>query len=189
MHGTRDTNAGPVAGFLLVLAVLFAVAACGAVGAADPSPSAPASPAPATPGPTPEPTGAPSATPSEVPAGAGIDLDTADDHDVVVGIDDQGGVLAGAGTGHAGDGMSVRWGDVAVENVDADTLRVTWVGLPVDAEVGLSVQRTGDAVVLAFTQPAPPANSDAIGFDRVLVLDFATPVRGEDVTASFATQG
>ena len=31
MHGTRDTNAGPIAGFLLILAVLFTIAACGAV--------------------------------------------------------------------------------------------------------------------------------------------------------------
>jgi len=133
MHGTRDTNAGPIAGFLLILAVLVTVAACGACGAAAPSPSAPASPSPsvpatpATPVPTPAPTEQPSAAPSEAPAGDGIDLDTADDHDVVV--------------------------------------------------------------VIAFTQPAPPADSGAMGFDRVLVLDFASPVRGEAVTATFATQG
>ena len=154
---------------------------------ASPAPSAPASPA--TPVPTSEPTAQPSAAPTDAPAGQGIDLDTADDHDVIVVIDDQDGVLAGAGSGRAGDGMSVRWGDVQVENVDEDTLRVTWVGLPVDAEIRLAVGRAGDDVVLGFTQPAPPANSDAMGFDRVLVLDFATPVRGEDVTASFATQG
>ena len=191
MHRTRDTNAGPIAGFLLILAVLFTIAACGAVGAGA-TPSAPASPAPtapATPVPTPEPTGRPSAAPSESPAGDGIVLDTADDHDVIVVVADPDGVLAGAGSGRAGDGMSVRWGDVRVEAVDEDTLRVTWVGLPVDAEVRLSVGRTGDRVALDLTQPAPPANSDAMGFDRVLVLDFASPIRREDVTASFATQG
>ena len=195
MYGTRDTNAGPIAGFLLILAVLFTVAACGAVGAAAASPSAPASPAPsapanpATPVPTPAPTEQPSAAPTGSPSGQGIDLDTADDHDVIVVIADPDGVLTGAGSGRAGDGMSVRWGDVQIENVDEDTLRVTWVGLAVDTDIRLAVERSGDTVVLDFTQPAPPANSDAMGFDRVLVLDFATPVRGEDVTASFATQG
>jgi hypothetical protein len=102
-------------------------------------------------------------------------------------IEDEGGLLAGAGSGRAGDGMSVRWGDVEVVNVDEDTLRVTWVGLPVDAGIRLVVSGAGDGVVLAFTQPAPPANSDAIGFDRVLVLDFASPVDAADVEATFAT--
>ena len=37
-----------------------------------------------------------------------------------------------ASSGHAGDGMSVRWHDVQVENVDDSTLRITWVCLPVD---------------------------------------------------------
>jgi class 3 adenylate cyclase len=83
--------------------------------------------------------------------------------------------------------MSVRWGDVQVENVDADTLRVTWVGLPVDAEIRLQVKAKGDGFVLAFTQPAPPKDSDAVGFDRVLVLDFASAVRSQDVQATFAT--
>ena len=38
-----------------------------------------------------------------------------------------------------------------------------------------------------FTQPAPPADSDAIGFDRVLELDFASPVRAADIEAVFRT--
>ncbi len=42
----------------------------------------------------------------------------------------------------------------------------------------------GDGYALSVRQPAPPANSDAMGFDRVLVLDFAAPVKAEAVTAT-----
>lgn len=180
----RAINAGPLAGLLLVLATAVVVAACGAAGAAVPSPSAPASPAP-----TVAPSEAPSEQPSADPGDGAIVLDVADPHDVSVLVSDPGKVLAGAGSGRAGDGMSVRWGDVEVVNVDEDTLRVTWVGLPVDAAIRLAVEAKGDGYRLAFTQPAPPANSDAIGFDRVLVLDFASPVRAADVEATFATAG
>jgi hypothetical protein len=183
MHATRTSHAGPVAGVLLTLVVL-AVTACGAAGAATPSPTptAPASPAPSVPA-----TEAPSPAPSESPAADGIDLDTFDQNDVFVVVDDPDGFLAGAASGRAGDGMSIRWGDVQVENLDEDSLRVTWVGLPVDAEISLEVKAKGDGYVLDFTQPAPPESSDAIGFDRVLVLDFAAPVKAEDVQARFET--
>jgi hypothetical protein len=91
----------------------------------------------------------------------------------------------GTSSGRAGDGMSVRWGDVEIVNVDEDSLRVTWVGLPADAGVALKVDADGAGYVLRFTQPAPPANSDATGFDRVLVLDFASAVDAASVWAVF----
>lgn len=189
MQRPRTTGAGPVTGFLLILAVLFAVGACGALGAALPSPSpAPSAPAPSAPAgeapseapSSPDPSVAPSA-----PAGA-IRLDVADPHDVLVTVVDPKGSLTGASSGRAGDGMSVRWGDVEIVNVDEDSLRVTWVGLAVDANVALRIDADGAGYVLGFTQPAPPADSDATGFDRVLVLDFASAVRAEDVTAVFS---
>jgi hypothetical protein len=185
----RATNAGPVAGFLLMLAVLFVVAACGALGAAQPSPSAsPSAPAPTVPA-SEAPSDAPSspdpgAVPS-TPAGA-IRLDVADPHDILVSVVDPEGSLTGASSGRAGDGMSVRWGDVEVLNVDEDTLRVTWVGLPVDAAVTVRLDADGEGYVLEITQPAPPANSDATGFDRVLVLDFGSAVKAENVKAVFS---
>jgi hypothetical protein len=196
MHRSRPRGAGPIAGTLLVLALLLVAAACGSAGAAAPSPSqVPATPAPSglpTSGPSAAPTDAPSEAPTEAPSEApdgAIDLDTADGHDVSVVVIDDGGVLSGVASGRAGDGMSVRWGDVEVENLDEDTLRVTWAGLPVDAEVRLDVAAKGGGYVLAFTQPAPPENSDALGFDRVLVLDFEVPVDAGDVEATFSAAG
>jgi hypothetical protein len=80
--------------------------------------------------------------------------------------------------------MSVRWFDVKVENIDETTLRVVWVGLPRDEVVRLGVSHVDDKVRLRFVQAAPPAQSDAMGSDRVLRLTFAVPVRAEDVLVS-----
>ena len=63
-------------------------------------------------------------------------------HDVSGVIDDDTGSVIEASSGRAGDGMSVRCNEVAVENVDASTLRVTWVGLPMDDVAAESVQTT-----------------------------------------------
>lgn len=172
--------AGP--GLLVALALAAVVAACSGGAPASPSPNPTAKPsptAPATPAPaTPAPSGSPTA--------GVVDLDVATDHDVSVVIDDRGGVIVKAASGRAGDGMSVKWGDYEVVNLDADTVRVTWVGLPRDEQLKLVVSESGDGYELAFEQAAPPANSDAIGHDRVLVLDFEAPVRAEDVEVSFS---
>jgi hypothetical protein len=144
-----------------------------------PEPSAPATPAPATP--------APSEQPSDDPSDGRIDvdLDTATDHDVSVVITDRSGSVVGVTSGRAGDGMSVRWFDVEVENVDGNTIRVTWVGLPRDEVVSLGISEADGTFTLDFVQDAPPANSDATGFDRVLVIAFDSPVDATDVEVEF----
>ena len=142
----RSTNVSrvalPVAALFAVLAVLVVVAG-GALGrSADPSPtpsdrpSTPPSAAPSAPS-SPQPTVEPTAQPTDDPADGPItvDLDNLTDHDVSVVIDDETGILDGAVSGKPGDGMSVRWFDVKVENLDSTTLRVVWVGLPRDEQV------------------------------------------------------
>ncbi len=59
-----------------------------------------------------------------------------------------------------------------------------WVGLGHDEVVRLGISRVDDKVRLRFVQAAPPANSDATGYDRVLNLKFDVPVRSEDVLAT-----
>ena len=62
------------------------------------------------------------------------------------------------------------------------------VGLPVDAEINLKISindANGGMLLLTFEQPAPPANSDATGFDRVIILSFDTPVLAEEVFTAF----
>lgn len=162
-----------------VLAVMAGVAAGG-----DPSPSpsgGPSSPAPSAPATPSTPPASPSPEPSDE---AGIPLDIATPHDVSVIVEDETGRVVDARSGRAGDGMSVRWFDVLVENVDDDTIRVTWVGLPQDDVVRLTVSELDGKVELRFVQKSPPANSDALGHDRVLVIDFDSAVSADDVLTS-----
>jgi hypothetical protein len=179
--------AAPVA----VLALTIVVAACGA---------APASPAPATPAPTAAPTGTPVITPVPVqtpkpsagPSQGGvgdkpIDLDVALGHDISVVVTDRSGHLVGARSGKGADGMSVRWGDAIVRNLDANTIQVTWVGFPQDETVGLVVELHDDGLLLRFGQAAPYPNTDAMGADRVMVFDFDMPVSADIVAVEFTT--
>ena len=122
----------PVAVLLAAVAILVLVAG-GAFGrGADPSPAPSSSPssgpsapsAPSTPQPTVEPTDEPSGGPVDV------DLENLTDHDVSVVVDDETGTLAGATSGKPGDGMSVRWFDSKVENLDGwDSLPCTFAGI------------------------------------------------------------
>ena len=100
-------------------------------------------------------------------------------------IDDQTGSLRSVVTGHAGDGMSTRWNTAIVDQVDANSIRVTWVGFPGEEQVDLTITADGGAPVLVFDQMAPYANTDALGADRVLVLTFDSAVNAADVEVAF----
>jgi hypothetical protein len=188
----RSTSRSSIAALAAIAALLvLAVVASGVVGrTAQPGPSDPPatdapSPSPVvTPAPSEVPTVEPSEAPSEAPDGFAFDLDIATPHDVSVVIDDQTGRITGAESGRAGDGMSVRWFDSIVENVDDDTIRITWVGLPQDDEVSVTVSQEGDSLVIAIDQAAPPANSDALGHDRVIEVSFDGGVAAADVEVS-----
>lgn len=148
-------------------------------------PTAPPSTPPSTP-PSDDPSTPPSDDPSRPPADGAfdVDLENPTGHDVSVEITDETGTVVEAESGTPGDGMSVRWLDLKIENIDAETLRIVWVGLPRDEIVHLGVSRVDGKVRLRFVQDGPPPNSDAIGFDRVMRLKFVTPVRAEDVLAT-----
>jgi hypothetical protein len=188
----RTTSRSGVAAAAAIAALLvLALLATGVFGRTEqPGPSdPPASDAPSpspvvTPAPSYIPSEEPSEAPSETPESFVFDLDIATPHDVSVEIDDQTDRLTGARSGRAGDGMSVRWGDSIVENVDDDTLRITWVGLPQDDEVQVTVSQDGDTFVIAIDQAAPPANSDALGHDRVIEVSFDAGVAAGDIEVS-----
>jgi len=172
------------------LALAVVVAACGSTPAASPA----ASPAPTaaptgTPVVTPAPTDAPapSDAPTATPGLGDVDLDVADGHDVSVVVTDRGAGLVGAESGKGRDGMSVRWGDSIVKNLDPKTIEVTWVGFARDATIGLVVEPRGDGVLLRFGQDAPYPNTDALGADRVMVFTFAEPVSADQVVVEFTT--
>jgi hypothetical protein len=163
-----------VFGLLAIVGLVAAVTiGPGAPAAPAGSPTPSASPtAPYTPAPTQvpaSPTPAPTASSNGV---VRIPLDIADDHSVVVALQDADGLLVSARTGRAADGMSVRWHDAALERVNASTIRVTWVGMAVDEQVDVAVEAHGRAVAITIVQAGPVPYSDALGADRVLVLAF-----------------
>jgi hypothetical protein len=127
-------------------------------------------------------------TPSDTPDGRFVvDLDVSDRHDVSVVVDDRSGRIVGVTSGRAGDGMSVRWSDIDIVNLDARTLRVTFVGYPQDEVIDLDFAvAAGDGFNLTISQKLPLPNTDALGADRVVVLEFDQDVAAEDVYASFA---
>jgi hypothetical protein len=190
----RSTTTKTVTSFVVAVGMIAILAAFAVVAAgnANQAPTPSASPTPVA-SPSPKPTTAPSpvVTPEPVPSpvadpvGEGIVLDVADDHEVVVVIANASDSVTGARSGVAKDGMSVRWGDVIVENVDEDTLRLTWAGWLQDETITVAVAAEADALFITVTQKMPYENTDAMGGDRVLEIDLAGPVDADDVRAEF----
>jgi hypothetical protein len=167
---------------------------------ASPSPSAPVqTPAPTvapsgTPVATPEPTetplppGTPAPTPEPTDGGSDampikVDLENATGADVYVDIADTTGRLVDAASGTPGAGMSVEPYTLKVENLDATTLRLTWVDFPIDNALALYIDESEGVIRLLLVQPEPTGTTDAIGFDRELILSFSEPVSADQVEA------
>jgi hypothetical protein len=181
---SRVVAAGVAA--VVLVAIVGAVAfAAGRQPASNPTPTAsptvtpattsPATPVPATRVPTAERVGVPPV----------VVLDTIDDQDPRVSIDDQTGRLVAARSGHAGDGMSVAWNTAKVDQVDPTTIQVTWDGFPGEELVVLTVDAYGGNPALVFDQKVPYADTDALGADRVLILTFDSPVDAANVEYAF----
>ncbi len=190
---SRSTTSRTVPAVLAAIVLLsaVAVAATGVFGrtvSPGPDPSTPPTVEPSAPptSPTTPPTAAPSADPSSPPTDVFVvDLDTADQHDVNAVVDDETGTVVGASSGQARDGMSVRWNTIRIDAIDADTLKLTWAGWLEDEIIDVVVAKGGVGYFVTFTQKMPYPNTDAMGADRVLIIDFATAVDPSDVEADF----
>ena len=179
-HSSRGQTVPSVAvalGAIAVVGVAFAVLVSRPAAPSTPgaSPSAPA--VVATPKPSASATPVPSApaepSPSHAPSvPASIDLESTSGHHVRLSIEDPFGRLVGVESGHPGDGMSVRWHDSLVEQVDSNVIRVTWVAFPDDVSPGLGVLDLDGGLSVAIVQRGPVPDSDALGEDRVVVLSF-----------------
>jgi hypothetical protein len=190
-RSTTNRTVTPIAAAIVLIAAVAAIATGALAYSASSTRTPTTTPTPAptiqpSPVPTVRPTAPPSVEPSSPPADGVFELQLRNltDHDVDLQIDDESGAIVKAESGTPGDGMSVRWFDVEVENIDAQTLRIVWVGLPRDEVVHLGVSRDSGRIQMLFTQDAPPAQSDATGYDRVLRLTFVVPVRAEDVVVT-----
>lgn len=160
----------PMTAALLVGVVVAAIAAAGcgpASGAADPSPIVPPSAAPSAPA-SPAPTVGPTA-PVEHPPIEGditVDLENQTGHFLTATVRDNTDTLVDARSGRPGSGMSVFWHDIAVRNLDARTIRVTWVGLALDDKVHVDIAFERGKYLIDIVQTGPVPNSDASGSDR-----------------------
>jgi hypothetical protein len=138
--------------------------------------------------PTPEPTERPSEDPEPTDGGSDaipikVDLDNATGANVYVDIVDHTGDLAAARTGDPGDGASVAPNTLQVRNLDQRTFELTWVDYPVDNALALYITREGDGYRLVLIQPEPTEPTDAIAYDRMLILEFDHDVDPEDIEA------
>jgi len=172
-------------GGLVLGGTVATVAALNGRGAGEPVATPVVTPAPVvTPVPVVSP--APVATPAPNDGGGDampitVDLENATGADVYVDIVDLSGTLTGAVSGTPGDGMSVEPYTLRVENLDARTLRLTWVDFPIDNALALHIDESGLRFVLV--QPEPAGSTDAIGFDRELILTFAEAVSADQIEA------
>jgi hypothetical protein len=166
----------------IVAIVAFAGHGSGGSGAGVAIPSATRSSAPSV-----VPSAPPSTPPPSDPSGDAddpgsdampltVDLRNATGAAVRVDIVDRTGLLLGAESGTPGDRMSVGLNKIQVENIDARTLKLLWVDFPIDNALALFIDETAAGYRLLLIQPEPTAPTDAIGFDRELLLSFSEPV-------------
>ena len=111
-----------------------------------------------------------------------VDLENATDNDVYVDVVDYGETLVDAVSGTPGDGMSVEPYTLKVENIDPRTIRLTWVDFAIDNALTLYIYGAADRIVLI--QPEPTEETDAMGFDRELILTFDHAVSAAELEAS-----
>jgi hypothetical protein len=146
------------------------------------SPSAPATPTtwPTT---APSPTSRPSPTPGGGDDGTPIRVRIATVNHAAVTVDvvDETSRVLDARSGPPIEGVSVDTDRVQVENVDATTLRLTWSDYPMDNALTLFVSEGDGRVRLVLVRPGPSETTDAMAFDRQLILRFANPIDASDV--------
>jgi hypothetical protein len=146
------------------------------------TPETTAKPAEPTPKSTPRPSHVNSPTD---PAPILVDLETVDGHAVRVDIVDLSGILETAVSGTPAEGASAE--GLAVENVDARTLRLTWVDFPIDNVDALNIEWFDGRLRFVLVQPEPRGVSDSVGYDRELILRLSEPISAADVDAFLTT--
>jgi hypothetical protein len=110
-----------------------------------------------------------------------VDLQNATGARVHVDIVDRPRVVVAAESGRPGDGASVPTDTLVVRNVGARTLRLTWVDFPIDNALALYIDRTATGYRFVLIQPEPSGDTDAMAFDRELVLTFSDAISAKDV--------
>lgn len=190
----RQRSIRMTAAFLVIGVAVVGIAASGfgrTASAGDPTPSVPPSvapsgspSAPASPAPTVGPT-----APVDHPPIDGditVELENQTGHFITATVRDETDTLVDVATGRPGSGMSVFWHDIAVRNLDARTISVTWVGLALDDKVHVAIAFERGKYLIDIVQTGALPNTDASGYDRVLILRFTQPVVADEVIGGVA---
>jgi hypothetical protein len=159
----------------VLVAIMAALAACTATDPRLEVESTPASTHAATAQPA-----ATSTVPGASPAAIGtahVELIVTTPNVVTIDVTDASATLTSATSGTPGDGASVDAGTLAAANISPTTLRLTWVGGPCDSANKLLIDAGRHRLVLV--QPECPG--DAIATDRLLDLEFATPINASEL--------
>jgi hypothetical protein len=179
------------AGVALVAVVAFAATGGGrgdgnGQGGIAAPPATAAPPAP-TKAPTPKPTAQPTDDGSDAMP-IRVDIETVAGGDVYVDIVDSTGYLVGAKSGTPAEGQSVGQYTLEVENLDATTLKLSWVDYPIENALALYIDEHDGGIRLLLIQPAPTGPTDAIALDRELILSFSRPISAA-LVESFLQEG
>ena len=113
-----------------------------------------------------------------------VDLANVSGADVYVDIADRTGLLVNAASGTPAEGQSVAPYTLEVENLDATTLKLTWVDYPIDNALALFIDDHAGSLRFLLVQPEPTGPTDSIALDRELILSFSQPVSAASVEAS-----
>ena len=172
-HGSRSAAAA-------LLALTALLTACTNYDPRNEPTVAPSTPAPTTVATTtPTPTAAPTATPAGPIGSAHVVLTVATGNAVTIDVSDESKSLTKAASGTPGDGASVEAFKLVVTNRTPTSLRLTWLGGPCDATNTLAIDAARRRLLLVQKE----CPGDAIATDRILDLEFATPVEAADFEA------
>lgn len=166
---------------LAVLGLLLAAVAIGIGGSRQPSVVGP-EPSPSA---SPIDSQTPAASPT-APASAGIlvDLVVAAGQPQTVDVVDESGKLLEARSGSpTGEGQSFPSDAVEVTNIDATTLQLGWAGFPCRTDHDLLIG--SDPLMMTLVRPPCEGDTDSIGLDRILILQFSEPIVAADVNLTF----
>ena len=135
--------------------------------------------APSTSAPTQAATQAPAATPAGPIGSSHVVLAVATANQVTIDVTDESKTLTKATSGTPGDGASVEAFKLVVTNRTPTSVRLTWLGGPCDATNTLTIDAARGRLLLVQKE----CPGDAIATDRILDLEFSTPVKADDFEA------
>ena len=163
---------------LIAAAVFAGAVAAGCRGSGQPETSPPTATASVAPSETPSQGASSDPGPSQsVEANRfEVPLTIATSHAVTARVVDWTGRVTGAASGTPGDGASVPYDEVRIENDGDLALVVTWVGGPCDQTVTMVLDHPS-----ALTVVQEPCQGDSIGFDRIVRLELREPIAAASI--------